>query len=536
MKTHSRWIGFIVFLCVCAFAATALAVDAGVRITTPSEGEFVIAQGRSFYVMGTLAEGDYLKDGDELRVELRDASGTLHRSISTTIKDNPNMYIDYPRLSYYGKNKEELRSAGMPDLIWDGKDKASFRNGDAKLYYNNTEFAALIPGGDGALLDGLRLVDKNGKPYELLPEGKYTIDVFVTDKTDPHRDAGDVSGHAQKNIEIGANEDKLLSRFSPAQHNQRITEFANENQLRVYTDLFPGYWSKGDIFCETLPEWRAADGIEYTEGKAHFVIYNVKPSSATYAVEAAMLQKTGAVDDESRLQCYYYQYGEPVLPDEALSRSEIVAFPAGDKLQLVRAEIGGAEAADNVYRQDEPSAEAYDLCVADGVKAGVGQTVSVYGVTALIQIEPRDLRSHGDNSYSLNNRISTVRYTLRADGFERDYKKKVALNRISGGWDNHSELEFKHDFSITPDMAGRTILVEAAGYDAHGALVDGTQESFALTVGAAQANGAITNAEAPLVPNTSGWGIYALCGWSLTGLALCAAPMTLWRRKRANAA
>lgn len=538
MKIRNGMIGVIVFLCVFAFAATVLAVDVGVRILTPSEGEIMIAQGRSFYVMGTLAEGGYLQNGDELRVELWDASGKVYRSISTTVKNNANMYIDYPGLSYYGKNKDELRTAGMPDLIWDGKSKASFRNGDAKLYYNDTEFAALIPGGEGALSDGLRLVDKDGKEYEVLPEGKYTIHVFVTDNTEPNRDAGDVSGHAEKNIEIGPNGDKLLSRFSPAQHNERITEFANENQLRVYTDLFPGYWSKDGVFCETLPEWRAADGIEYTEGKAHFVIYNVKASSATYAVEAAMLQKTGVVDDTSRLQCYYYEYGEPTLPDRALSQSQIKAFSAGDKLQLVRAEISEAKVCDNVYNQDAPEAEGYDLSVADGVRAKAGKTVSLYGVTSLIQIEPRDIKDHGDNSYTLRNKISTVRYKLSGEGFERDYKKDVTLNRTSGGWDNYSELEFKHDFAITPDMAGKKISVEAAAYDAHGALVEGTRESFVLTVdegAAGTVNDAPVSADAPFVPNTGGASIYSLCGRTLICLALCAAYSAFLRRKHANA-
>lgn len=38
----------------------------------------------------------------------------------------------------------------------------------------------------------------------------------------------------------------------------------------------PGYWSQS-IFCEILPEWRAADAAEYASGKVHCgVLYNLK--------------------------------------------------------------------------------------------------------------------------------------------------------------------------------------------------------------------------------------------------------------------
>lgn len=474
----------IAILCLCTFSTVALAADVGIKIETPSATESTIAPGRSFYVMGTFANGESLSDGDKVTVELKDPTGKVIRCISTTIKDNTSMYIDYPKLSYYGSNKDELLTAGMPDLIWDGSDEASFHNGDVKLYYNEKEFAALIPGGEGVLSEGLELVDGSGNKYDVLPEGEYTICVTVTDQTDTKNDDTDAFGTAEKKMNIGVNASKLLSRFSPKAHNSRVTEFVKANNYRIYTDLFPGYWSKGNIFCEILPEWRAADATEYLAGKVHFVIYNLKGSSASYAVEVAILQETQSIDDPERLQCYYYAYGEPALPDAAKTVSPIVSFEAGDKMQLVRAETTTLETADNIYQQDAPEAENYDLDLSDGVQAKVGETVSVYGVTAPIQLSAADIVDNGDNSYTLNNKISTVRYRITGDGVDTSMEKEVKINRVSGGWDNYSEFEFKHDLKISEDMLGKQLKVEAAGYDAHGALVKGTEEQFTIAVSA----------------------------------------------------
>lgn len=386
------------------------------------------------------------------------------------------MYIDYPGLSYYGEDKNELLEAGMPDLIWDGKDEKSFHNGDSKLYYNDHEFIALISGGEGAISEQMDMVDAAGKPYELLKDGTYTICVTVSAGTK-------TLGTAEKEMTIGADADKILSRFSPAAHKEKLTAFAQKNQYKVYTDLFPGYWSKGDIFCEILPVWRAADASEYLEGKAHFVIYNVKESSATYAVELATMQKIKAIDDPDRMQYYYYEFGEPTLPDEAKTESEIVPFEQGDKLELVRTETIITDTEDNVYQQDESEAVEYDLNVDDGVEASVGETIAVYGVTAPIQIDDADIVDQGDNSYQLKNRISEIQYHITGDDVDVTLEKEINLNRISGGWDNYSALEFKHDIPITEDMLGKALKIEVTGFDAHGTLVEGTKEELTLTVG-----------------------------------------------------
>ncbi|MDO5574264.1 MAG: hypothetical protein Q4G60_09860 [bacterium] len=506
-----KWIGalFISTICMTMMAATVFAKDVGIKITAPSDKETNIVTGRSFYVLGTFDAGAELQDGDEVRVELKDASGTVVRTVSTTIMNNTNAYIDYPGLSYYGDDINELLDAGMPELLWDGKDEKSFHNGDIKLYYNDHEFAALLSGGEGEISEQTAFVDASGNPYELLKDGAYTISVTVTDNTDAKKDDSDVTGTAEKQITIGADADKILSRFSPAAHRDRLTAFAEQNNYKVYTDLFPGYWSKGDIFCEILPEWRAADASEYLQGKVHFVIYNVKESSATYSVEVATMQTIKAIEDPDRIQCYYYEYGEPVLPDAAKTGSEIVPFDAGDKLQLYRAETFITDTEDNVYIQDDPQATAYDLNVSDGIDANVGETIAVYGVATPIQIDAADIVDNGDNSYKLNNKISTLQYHITGDGIDETLKKEVNLNRKSGDWDNYSTLEFKHDIPITEDMLGKSLTVEIVGVDAHGTQVEGTAEQFTIAVSNQAA------AAAPATGDTNIWILYVM----LIGLA-----------------
>ncbi len=464
-------LAMMIYLCVPIWAA-----DVQIQITAPSEAEKTIAPGRSFYVMGTFDNGEQLQDNDEVAVEILDSAKKTVRRISSTIMDNHNMYIEYPGLSYYGDNKNELLDVGMPDLIWDGKDENTFHDGDRKLFYNSKEFAALIPGGNGEIDDGMNLLDSNGKAYDTLPKGEYTVHVTI-------KRNGKQLGTAQQNLTIGVSDGKILSRFSPKEHMDKVQVFAKQNDYRVYLDKFPGYWSKGDIFCEILPSWRAADATEYVEGQVHFVIYNVKESSATYSVELAELEKKRLIDDQDGIHYYYYDYGEVTLPDDNKTESEIVPFETGDKLQLVRAETIITDTKDNVYLQDDPQAVTYDLNLKDGALAEPGETLAIYGVTAPIQIDEKDIVDQGDNSYQLKNRIKTIVYKISGDGMEREYEKEVNLDRVSGEWDNYSIFEFKHDIPIENEMSGKKLRVELIGKDCYGAEIAGSEETFDITVG-----------------------------------------------------
>lgn len=446
-------------------------VEPNIAITVPSDQELAIAPGRSFYVRGTFT-GLSIPDGSRVSVSMLDEAGNKVREISTDIKENKNLKTD---VITYAPSGDDLTDSGMPDLIWDGRDEASFHLGDTKCYYDDNHFAALIPGGktEDSIDDRMGLTDTAGKPYEPLKEGTYTILVQVESSS------GDILTSNAKQITIGTTEDKILSRFSPDSHKDRITEFANDTGYRIYKDPFPGYWTReGQEICEIGPEWRAADATEYTAGNVHFIIYNVKESSTTYSVEIGLLQSMG--DIRERLKSYYYTTGEPE-PLDGVS-SEIVPFASGDRLQIVRAETSNEKTDDGVYLMDGGSQVEYDMDVSDGINASAGEYIALYGVAAPIQINKADIRLNEDNTYMLSNRIETVRYHLTGTGIDREYEKEVRLNRTSGGKDNYSELEFKHVIPVTEDMIGKTVTLEAKAYDTHGSLVEGTRETIQINV------------------------------------------------------
>lgn len=464
-----------------------------ITFTVPSDQELTITSGRSFYVQGAFQDLK-IPENSKVSVSVVDKNGTVFRNISSDIKGNTSLKTD---MITYGTD-ENLENSGMPDLIWDGVNDDSFHDGNRKCYYNDSQFTALIPGGATAnsIDDKMGWIDSTtGKPYTALPDGAYTIQVQV-------ESAGQLLAAASKEITIGNTSNKILARFSPATHKNRITEFANAGGLRIYNDPFPGYWSASDgLFCEIAPEWRAADATEYTTGKVHFVIYNVRDTSTTYGVELGLLQKMGDIDKPDRLVNYYYTTGEP----EKLNgvSSDITAFQSGDKLQFVRAELSTEESKDGIYNQDTQTSVNYDMNVYDGVTVKTGESISLFGVTAPIQIEKTDLIENGDNTFTMKNKIQTVKYHITGDGVDKKYEKEVKLNRISGDKDNYSELEFKHVLPVTKEMSGKTLTVEVNAYDAHGNIINGGKETLKITVdGNTASKTDTTNSKTSKTPQT----------------------------------
>lgn len=446
------------------------ALSASVDIVTPSDDETLITLGRDFYVSGTISGIEDLTD-TTMEVKLKDSKGDYVREIVGRKASQQPMKINFP--NYYGNDRNELKTSGMPELIWDGVDERSFYNGDIKCYFDNNKFNALIIGGSTDYDNGLNFIDKNGNSYSQLTNGNYILEVSVLKN-------GIRLADTSKVITIGATSDKLMARFSPASHLQQATMFAQANHIRMYLDAFPGYYSKNDLFCEILKEWRGADAQEYASGKVHFIIYNIKSTSATYAVELAMLQRMQDVDNPQRLVNYYYEYGEPLLNDK--TTSEIVPFEVNDKLQLVRAEIANGTEKDNVFDSNDTESKQYDLNLEDGVNVEVNQLISLYGVSAPIQNDSTDIIDQKDNSYQLKNKIQYLHYVITGDNIHVEMDKEVKLNRIKDGWDNYSELEFKHDFKITEAMQGKQLNVQVRGYDAHNQVVVGSEENFQINV------------------------------------------------------
>ncbi|SDX28745.1 hypothetical protein [Eubacterium barkeri] len=463
--------------------------DITLTLTVPTAANSTIASGRSFSVQGTLgtANNAVIPEDAVLTITLSDGSGNTVRTLSQHQKNNDNLDVSNPLVSYYDKsdpNREQLKSAGMAEILYDPADPvASLKNGSIKCYYSDTQFRGIIVGATHAAIDDqMNYVDGGGHDYPALADGDYTITASLY-----ANDGSTVLSSDTMKITIGTNPDKVLARFSPSGHFAKVQTWADQMGYTVYNDPFPGYFSQGNVFAEILPMWRAADITEYTAGKVHMVVYNMKASSSSYSVELGYLQSVGAIADPNRFAAYYYDIGEPslVVPDAGISLTgNIVPFDSGDYLALTRADTVADGTLDNTLNTETPGILATDTDLRDGVTIAPGTDLAIQGVTAPIPLDSADVANNGDNSYTLNNKISTLVYTLDNGAQRWTEEKPVAtLNRVDNSdWTTPSELEFSHVLAITDDMAGQSLTVSVQGYDAHGAAVSGTAETFRLSV------------------------------------------------------
>lgn len=483
-------LGLLILLCAlllampacasCTYGAENSTQDVTITFTQPSSSETTIAPDRSFYVRGSFS-GNAEPVKKVALTMTREGETTAARKIESKYTD---MKVDttagFP--TYWGdasSAESTVSSFGMPDLLYDKAKPDTIHDGDGKCYFDKNGFAILVP---NSAEDGMELVQADGTPYAALASGKYTITVTAYGEN--------ASPLASKElpVTIGITREKLMARFSPDSHKARITDFAADKKLRVYNDMMPGYWDVAPNFCEIQSEWRTADAAEYQTGNVHFVIYNVKNTSTTYGVELATLQLDRAID--TRLTNYYYQYGEPALTvDGKTVNSEIVPFAKGDKLQFTRAEIGASSSKENTFDQAHPQAKSYDLNLSDGVKAKTGDTLSLYGAAAPIQIDPADISeqnpgTYTGKSYALNNKLASLHYEISGYNVQKKYDKEILLHRVEGTGDYPSELEFRHDIPIAESYAGKTLNVQVTGKDAHGKAVPGTTEKFTITIAA----------------------------------------------------
>lgn len=455
-------------------------------ITTPGQN-LKIASGRSFYVFGDIG-GDNLPDDAFLTINLTQVGYPQNsRVVITGTKNNQNLDVYNDSLSYYNDEtkdpkRQKLIDSQMPDLVFDSANPDSFKNATLKCTYTDNHFYAMIHGGYGteAVDDKMGFVDHNGDPYATLSDGNYTITAHLTTKD------GVLLGEATKAITVGDTADQVLARFSPKAHMDKVTAFANTNGYTLFLDSFPAYWDQS-VFAEIKTLWRAADLTEYQTGKAHCILYNVGGSSTTYSVELANFEARGLIDTPERISYYYYDIGEPSLTDANHGidlDGNIVAMDAGDKLALTRCDLNAGTSQDNAFNTADPNLAATDTNLSDGVNAVVGQTISLNGVTAPIQLDAADIVDNGDNSYTLKNKISRLHYTITGEGVKEAIDKAVTtlVRTDAQGWTNPSELEFRHDFTVDESMANKDLTVTVTGYDAYGTEVAGAQESFTLKV------------------------------------------------------
>ncbi len=464
------------------------AFAAEITITQPSQNK-LIASDRSFYVLGDIS-GD-VPASASLTVTVEAGKGKVVRRVSTSIKNNTALDVMNSLVSYYDDTdptRADLTASGMPDLVYNPSVAGSFKFANLKAWYSNTRFNAFITGATNPQIDDhLNFTNEDGSEIKALTPGDYTIKVVLTGA-----DGSELGSDSMK-ITIGNPTNVVLGRFSPQTNKDKIDAWAAQNGYTVFNDSFASYWDDKTtgVFAEIKPAWRAADLTEYVNTDVRALLYNLKKSSTTWSVELGYLQSANRIDDTDSVTYYRYDIGEPVL---ALSGSSslsgnIIPMTPDKKIDLTRIDKNSTVPTDNVLNTESTGIASTDTNVDDGTTAAVGDVISVNGVTAPIQNDAADITVNADNTITAANKIATLRWSYVAvengqpTGAVVTMDKDVGLTRTdNSGSKNLSETEFRHDFTITEDMAGKTYWVSCTGYDSHGEKVTGTDKSFELKV------------------------------------------------------
>jgi len=472
-------------------SAIPLSASQNMTVIYPSAQQMKIAPGRDFLVIGSFENVTVPVDASlyVILMQMDDSgTGTILRTIYTNTRDDADaLYIEYPRLSYYGDDRTELSASDMPDLLYAAPDLNTFPNTWQKAYYDSYNFSAVVYGGTYNF--DTNQTDQYGQTLEPLAEGNYQMYAFLIDST-----ATTILAAAQENIEIAYAQDKVLARFSPNNHFAKVQNTAQTLGYTLFLDPFPGYWSPegflqaladNPLFCEILPKWRLADTQEYYAGNVHFYIYNVKDTSATYCVEIGQLANDNALGT-SRVEYLRYDIGEPEI---GTIEGNFVSFSSNESFAITRVDFQNG-AIENILDVSLLGTFPYDSDLSSAIDAQLSQIVQINGVCTPI---PSTVTLNEDlHYYTINNYIATIQYDfLDSNGnIYKSQTRSVGMNRIhvdlnqldindrlrdgisTKDSSSTSVLEFRHHCIF--DVTGVNLL-QITAYDANGQKLDYTK-------------------------------------------------------------
>ncbi|MBQ5443930.1 MAG: hypothetical protein IIU29_01975 [Erysipelotrichaceae bacterium] len=263
--------------------------DYRIKITNPSNDHPLIDYGRDFNVWGTLT--GKIKEDMTLSVSLFDEEGNCVRKVSSSKKNDRNVFIGYAGLTSYKEeldpHKEKLKDFGFPELqvIDLGDPSASLKYAPIKCFYDDARFKAIIVSGTdtkhGRIFDtGIGYTDENGQPYETLEKGNYTIDVSLYD-SDLR-----LLANVKKQVRIDVRKEAAIVRFNPDRHKKAMIAWCRENGFAIINDTLPGYLEAylGTWYYHMglLPYYRSNDIAVYQDAIVHMFVYLCDPTSTSY--------------------------------------------------------------------------------------------------------------------------------------------------------------------------------------------------------------------------------------------------------------
>lgn len=461
------------------------------NIDQPSSTETTFAELRDFYVIGSYPAGVTMPGN--IKIEL--FSGTSVRSTpirtiqsqvdpSTCVTAESSLDLTYPNGTSYGITM-------VPDIV---KEPNGINDPNNKVVVTSTYYAGLILGGATKSFD-TTYKDSDGNTLQDLTAGTYTIKV-----TGLSCDTSLMT--ATKQITFGLTH-ASLGRFSPTSSLNKLIDFTTTMGYRIYRNNFPGYFAWGSNLYEIKSRWMPNNSIEVVNDLSgttidnvaaavnDMLVYNVKPTSATNTIETASLVKN-SLTESSSTNWHYYDVGEPTLTYVNSTGSPVSVdgnfadFEANDRHILIRTEIqtNDGSSVENLYNISDTTPKTIIL---DPSSSGVTMTTadefSLFGVVRAIpsSVTPG---TH-DHEYTIDNCIAQISYTISSGGsIVTTATKDINLGRIYDATTptniSYSSFEYKHVFSDALPSGNYT--VSAVGLDSTGTEVEGTSESFTLTV------------------------------------------------------
>lgn len=429
-----------------------------ITLTEPVDVNSIVDYGVSFKVEGAFDSDCPLPCDAVLKIELLDIKGKVIRCVSDNKKGNGNLFAFHPDLTCYSDETDPGRKGmykfGFPELMVRDAQKPydSLKDASIKCFYDDKHFKALIVSGTdkahGTVADdGIGYVSKDGEPFEVIPAGDYSIVVTLSDN------CGTEIGRAEKLIHILRQPDRLIVRFNPVAHKNRIIQWAHENDFAVIENCLPGYLEPylGQWFYHMglLTMYRANDMALFDTERVHFFVYLDDPTSTSYETELAYLQTKGIVDNPEKFKAYCYDIGEAVMgAGRGFERkAKILEFAQNEYLRFARVDIVNDKAKENVFNLN---CEAVDDVIYDTEKVYVkaGSRIAVTGIAKPVAFDKKYFTLKKDNTYKIENRIENVIYTFTNGNETRIFERKLMLERIDEKSIGSSVFEFYNIFEL----------------------------------------------------------------------------------------
>ena len=461
-----------------------------IEINAPSAGELTIAPGRHFKVSGSLS-GEIPQDAS-LRVSLLDAWGHEVRYAETDQKGTDRIlpsvvggeitvFVKDTDFSGVAYTAPELAVADIEDP------HASAHDATVKCVYTDTDFYALIvsatdPEHGLAEADGYELTDRDGRPYDALPEGKYLVRAVLSTVD------GKELASASEEIEIGRTSGTIIHEMTTAAAIRKggmelLSAWAADENLTILKDLLPGFFGT-HYQMSTLPMSVSSETAEYLPGKIYMLLYGNTTTSTSHALEVARyLQLEHHVEDPDIAQYRLFDLGEPAF---AGAQAEIIAFDEGENIHICRVDHIGDAAKDGVFLTTEAQVLGSDTDPSDGWTIGDG-AFAVAGVMKPYQLRDDELIPDDDvyGFYRYLNGADALIYTFApVDGSDSfSITKAVGVRRIDepGAEAEPAHYEFYNVFPADALKAGNAYDVTVRAYDRKGAAIPGAVCEFTLS-------------------------------------------------------